>query len=79
MALEGKLKFALAGSSIIDLVGQSIPNFSRTTSINIEQEVDNGIVLSSIGRNFPALNEIDGSIELHPPGVNLFTNNVEID
>lgn len=79
MSLEGKLKFALAGSSIIDLIGQTIPNFARTTSVNIEQEVDNGIVLSSIGRNFPAINEIDGSIELHPAGVNLFTNNMDLD
>jgi hypothetical protein len=79
MALDGKLKFALAGSSLIDLIEQRIPNYSRTSSILIEKEIDNGIILHAIGRNFPAINEVDGSIELHPGGINLFTNNMDLD
>lgn len=70
--------FSIGDGSLVDLNGQSVPNFSRPSPVNLERTVDNSLQLHPVGAFHPAFDAETGSFLLEPVGINLLPWNMDL-
>jgi hypothetical protein len=69
---KNAINFSLE-ASLVDLNSNAVANFSRSTMVHLEREVDGGVQLYPIPANSPAFYSEDGAFLLEPAGINLLT------
>ncbi|MBD1864182.1 MULTISPECIES: hypothetical protein [Trichocoleus] len=60
-------------ASFVDLNSNAVGNFSRSSMVHLEREVDGGVQLYPIPAHAPAFYSEDGAFLLEPAGINLLT------
>lgn len=75
--ITGKILFAIEGS-LVDLIRQRIPNYSRGTGLLLHRVVDGGIQLYPVEAFTPAFFFENSAFYLERDGINLLTYNIDL-
>lgn len=70
--------FSIGDGSLVDFNARQIPTFHKTSSVLMENVVDDSIQLTAIAEHHPAFFIEDGSFLLEPAGINLVTHNMDL-